>query len=344
MIAKLPNAPLDVIGDVHGEHDALRALLARLGYAEDGTHPEGRFLVFVGDLGDRGPDSVGVFRRAMRYVEAGRALVALGNHELNILRDERKHGNGWFFNEDDPREEVYGQVSLASEQDRQEILGFLTTLPIALEREDLRVVHAAWDVGSVQRVREASASGRSMLEIFNSWERESKERIRELGLLGRSAAEQQEWAKALEDPSSPVPLLHAIAEAGEISQMGNPLRVLTSGVERKAREAFWASGKWRMVQREPWWDHYRERTPVIVGHFWRRFEPIDRAVLGKGDDDLFINIDPTDWHGVLKNVFCLDYSVGGRYQERRSGHVGRSRLRLAAMRWPERALVFDEGP
>ena len=53
----LPDAPLDIIGDVHGEFEVLQALLHHLGYHEYGVHPEGRKLVFVGDLCDRGPDS-----------------------------------------------------------------------------------------------------------------------------------------------------------------------------------------------------------------------------------------------------------------------------------------------
>jgi hypothetical protein len=49
--------PLDVVGDTHTEIDTLHDLLAHLGYRQDGTHPEGRRLVFLGDLTDRGPDT-----------------------------------------------------------------------------------------------------------------------------------------------------------------------------------------------------------------------------------------------------------------------------------------------
>ena len=50
--------PFDIVGDVHGCHAELVALLRELGWAvnEDGTdaeHPEGRMAVFVGDLVDR---------------------------------------------------------------------------------------------------------------------------------------------------------------------------------------------------------------------------------------------------------------------------------------------------
>ncbi|MFS4091635.1 polynucleotide kinase-phosphatase [Streptomyces sp. AF1A] len=72
--------PFDIIGDIHGCSAELEALLAKLGYV-DGTHPEGRTAVFVGDLVDRGPDTPGVLRRVMAMVAAGDALCVPGNHE-----------------------------------------------------------------------------------------------------------------------------------------------------------------------------------------------------------------------------------------------------------------------
>ncbi|MGA5038852.1 polynucleotide kinase-phosphatase [Streptomyces capoamus] len=82
--------PFDIIGDVHGCSAELEALLAKLGYA-DGTHPEGRTAVFVGDLVDRGPDSPGVLRRVMAMVKSGDALCVPGNHENKYGRHLRGH-------------------------------------------------------------------------------------------------------------------------------------------------------------------------------------------------------------------------------------------------------------
>ena len=64
------HGPFDIIGDIHGCCDELEALLAQLGYekapGEAGAepayrHPEGRRVVFLGDLGDRGPRHPGCF-------------------------------------------------------------------------------------------------------------------------------------------------------------------------------------------------------------------------------------------------------------------------------------------
>lgn len=73
LVAPLFTGPLDIVGDIHGELDALLALLTRLGYAPDGTHPDGRRLVFVGDLGDRGHDSPGVIELVWSLVQRGQA-------------------------------------------------------------------------------------------------------------------------------------------------------------------------------------------------------------------------------------------------------------------------------
>ncbi|MBT2527869.1 polynucleotide kinase-phosphatase [Streptomyces sp. ISL-99] len=77
--------PFDIIGDIHGCRSELETLLGKLGYV-DGSHPEGRTAVFVGDLVDRGPDSPGVLRRVMGMVASGDALCVPGNHENKLGR------------------------------------------------------------------------------------------------------------------------------------------------------------------------------------------------------------------------------------------------------------------
>ena len=95
LIDQLFDGPLDVIGDIHGEIEALERLLGHLGYHEDGSHPEERRMVFVGDLTDRGPDSPEVLRKVMSFCNEGRAQCVIGNHELALLGDDEKHANTW---------------------------------------------------------------------------------------------------------------------------------------------------------------------------------------------------------------------------------------------------------
>ena len=85
VVGELFEGPIDIVGDVHGEHEALWNLLTYLGYNNEGEHPEGRRLVFVGDLVDRGPNSPQVVEDVIRFFDNGTAQCILGNHELNIL-------------------------------------------------------------------------------------------------------------------------------------------------------------------------------------------------------------------------------------------------------------------
>ncbi len=167
LIGALAEGPLDIVGDVHGEIDALDELLAALGYSSDGQHPQARRLVFAGDLVDRGPDSPAVLERVLGMVAAGRAQCVLGNHELNLLRDVEKHGNGWWVAPDKPME--YPARPLAP-ADKPRYKAFLQTLPLILERPDLRVVHACWHPDAVASIRAADGEGTGALDLFTNFQ------------------------------------------------------------------------------------------------------------------------------------------------------------------------------
>jgi protein phosphatase len=136
-----PGPRYDVVGDVHGCLDALLRLVDALGYREDGTHPEGRALVFVGDLVDRGPDSLGVLRWVRARVEAGLAFAVLGNHDDKL----RRHLLGRTVQRGHGLAETIAQIEAEStEGERAQILAFLEALPLRLWLADgaLLVCHA----------------------------------------------------------------------------------------------------------------------------------------------------------------------------------------------------------
>ena len=95
------HGPFDIIGDIHGCFDELVALLEKLGCTvqaatgDDGAPdyrvrpPEGRKVLFLGDLVDRGPKITEVLRLVMGMVAAGSALCVPGNHEAKLLRKFR---------------------------------------------------------------------------------------------------------------------------------------------------------------------------------------------------------------------------------------------------------------
>lgn len=336
----LPSGPLDIIGDVHGEIEPLHHLMSALGYDAQGNHRAGRTLVFVGDLADRGPDSPAVVLLVRNLWQQGRALCIAGNHELNLLRGDAKDGNGWAFAGNHDREHgKYLHSRDANEHERGEILDFFRQLPLALCRDDLRVVHACWSEEGLAQMTQSGAT--DLVSAFEHFEARVTRQLRASGLIERSRSDQAGYN--LTDLSIQPPFLDAIAQADELRQMGNPVRVITSGVERVGRAPFFSSGKWRFVDRVAWWAEYRECCPVIVGHYWRWPTTVDRGVFDKDGPDLFAGAGATDWLGSRRSVFCVDFSIGRRFRERQLGYPEGSCAKLAAVRWPERELVFHTG-
>ncbi len=90
--------PFDIIGDIHGCFDELQELLLKLGYSVNRveadetnfgfniTHFEGRKVIFLGDLVDRGPDSPNVLRLVMSMVNSGVAYCVCGNHDSKLQK------------------------------------------------------------------------------------------------------------------------------------------------------------------------------------------------------------------------------------------------------------------
>ncbi|PLR97596.1 bis(5'-nucleosyl)-tetraphosphatase PrpE [Bacillus sp. T33-2] len=81
---------LDIIGDIHGCYPEFLQLTEKLGYSwKDGSpvHPEGRKLAFVGDLTDRGPDSLKVVEAVWNLaVRKNEAYYVPGNHCNKLYR------------------------------------------------------------------------------------------------------------------------------------------------------------------------------------------------------------------------------------------------------------------
>jgi len=94
LLSRQPKAPAGargyrayVVGDIHGCHDLLEDLLAKI-HADLQHRPVAKaLLVFVGDLIDRGPGSAQVIERLRTYDRPGiRPVFILGNHEEVLLR------------------------------------------------------------------------------------------------------------------------------------------------------------------------------------------------------------------------------------------------------------------
>lgn len=364
LVQTLPQGALDIVGDIHGEYDVLCDLLKHLGYDHDGNHPAQRRLVFVGDLCDRGPDSPAVIAWVQHLISRGNAFAVLGNHEINLLKKEAKEGAGWFFESRHHHDqEKFAPFRRIEETQKDQLIDFLMSLPLALERNDLRIVHAAWDQVAIEQIRTIQCS--DLLQQYEQSENDTHGQVK--ALAAAVAQEKTDWPHSLHDKAHQPPRLSAHAKVDAIKQNNNPIRKLTSGIERATSTPFYASGKWRFAERVTWWDEYEQSIPVIVGHYWRQFRSTStpqqtgqlRQAVGKAGPDLFDQLAHNAWHGKNKNVFCVDFSVGGRWAHRKKQAEAQNtaqqtvqnpsmqehpqHYKLAALRWPERTLCFDDG-
>ena len=114
------------IGDLQGCNAPLQRLLEKIDFS-----PSRDTLYFLGDLVNRGPDSLGVLRRLMTLGDAAHCL--LGNHDLHLLalwQGVRKPG----------RHDTVQDILLAP--DREDLLDWLRHSAMAMHRHGWLMVHA----------------------------------------------------------------------------------------------------------------------------------------------------------------------------------------------------------
>ena len=151
----------DIIGDIHGHATELIQLLKKLNYKPDanGTyrHPS-RKVIFVGDFIDRGPEVRRVLQIVKAMTEAGTALAVMGNHEYNILCFHTQDAKGNYLRPHSPNNKRQIATTLADFKDYPDewkmYLEWMMQLPVFLDLEELRIVHACWQPEMVAYVRQ----------------------------------------------------------------------------------------------------------------------------------------------------------------------------------------------
>jgi serine/threonine protein phosphatase 1 len=79
------------IGDIHGRHDLLKTLLAKIDVDDQARGPADTLIIFLGDLMDRGPGSAAVIETAMALKASGKNVrFLMGNHEEVFVSACRK--------------------------------------------------------------------------------------------------------------------------------------------------------------------------------------------------------------------------------------------------------------
>jgi bis(5'-nucleosyl)-tetraphosphatase (symmetrical) len=113
------------IGDLQGCFSCMQALLRKL--------PDCGRLIFVGDLVNRGPQSLESLRAVKRRVESGTAVALLGNHDLHLLAVDAGIR---------PQHDSDTLDDLLQAPDREELMRWVRTLPLAHHESGALFVHA----------------------------------------------------------------------------------------------------------------------------------------------------------------------------------------------------------
>ena len=148
----------DLIGDIHGHADELVQLLEALGYRRHGTaysHPE-RKVIFLGDFIDRGPKIRDVLEIVRPMIEESKALAVMGNHELNALAfqapDPSKPGEFLRPRSEKNIRQHRQTLDQLKPAELQAYLEWFRTLPLWLDLDGIRVVHACWDEKCIKAI------------------------------------------------------------------------------------------------------------------------------------------------------------------------------------------------
>ncbi|MDE0588579.1 metallophosphoesterase [Halocynthiibacter sp. C4] len=279
----------DIIPDIHGQADKLKFALDQLGYRQRGAtwkHSDpSRMCVFLGDFIDRGPSNKEVISIVRDMMEAGRAVAVMGNHELNAIHfHTRDPENGKYLRARSDKNTKQHQSFLKEfpigEVNTHSALEWMKTLPLYLELDGFRAVHACWSDGKIASLNACTQNG---------------------------VLSEEQFIEAGRKDSELFPLVDITTKGPEIDlPEGYAFTDKNGAVRTKVRAKWWAKGnknwgdiaisvpdlealpKSEVPVGTPIEFYCEAATPVFFGHYWLDGDPTRQA----------------------HNALCLDYSAG----------------------------------
>jgi len=281
----------DLIGDVHGCANSLEHLLTEMGY----QHRAGcyrhasRKVIFVGDIVDRGPRIREALHIVKDMVDCGQAEIVLGNHEYNAMcycTEGRKGSGQQYLREHNARHHRLIRETLEQfESHHSEWLEFLAwfhEIPLFIEKEHFRVVHACWDDNAIERLKEFS-SDHCIGEDF----------LHESSVQGSFAGrlvDKLTRGTALELPNGET----ILGKDGLVRHMfrtkfwsDNPQVYNDVVFQPDPLPAEMANRPLSAIERQQLLRYPLSERPVFVGHYWMADDPMP----------------------IQPNIACLDYSA-----------------------------------
>jgi hypothetical protein len=319
---------LDIIGDIHGELPALRALGQQLGYDVDHgwSHQQRRFPIFLGDLVDRGAHSLEVSELVMGLVAQRRAACIMGNHEYNLVAH---HLNVPGYQRPKRSNTATIAAITASPARWAPVLRFFQGLPVGINLPDLRLIHACWNIQSLALTAPllGMPAPPTTFQPVDTLDH----------VLGHVSVRSPFALDGL-IPGLPGDTLDEDADA--------PHEVLLKGFEVPTPTPFADNdGKVRHRVRAVWWEDGRhlvltDKTQVF-GHYWNT-PPLDghfapphpsgHPKLREWGDGMAARCPPSGSIPLQGDLACIDFNGITR--------ASQDRACVGALRWPERDIVW----
>ena len=233
--------PLVAIGDLQGCGVALEQLLARL--------PRDARLIFVGDLVNRGPQSLQCLRTVKTLAEAGRAVALLGNHDLHLLAVAAGIR---------PQHSDDTLTDILAAPDRDDLLDWLRARPLAHAEDGALFVHA----GVLPQWTAAQT-----LALAGEVEKQLRASDHHHFLAAMYGNQPASWRDALDGHDRLRCVVNALTRLRFVNAEGAMDLRVKDGVAA-APQGF-----------VPWFDHPQRATrgtPIVFGH-WSTLGFMDRA-------------------------------------------------------------------
>ena len=276
----------DIIGDIHGEYLSLVKLLEQLDYQPiNGVwQHQSRKVIFLGDFIDRGLQQRKVLDLVMPMVDRGHAQAVMGNHEFNALAFHTRSDDGASWLRPHTKKNVRQHLAflceyLEDEEEMRQVLGFFKKLPLWLDIEGLRVVHACWSAKIIR-----------FLETKHAGARLTEKLLRQASVKGTS--EYINLETLLKGRELPLPKGMTFLDKDGTSRDAIRVRWWDKRVTTY-QQAYLGPEEARSEIPEVPTDgkhlleYGEDEVPVFLGHYWMTGEPVPLA----------------------DNIACLDYSV-----------------------------------
>lgn len=300
----------DIIGDIHGYASVLKRLLEKLGHRMSGgsyRNPD-RKVLFLGDYIDRGPEVHETLKLVRRMVDAGQAIALMGNHELNAIFYNEPDGKGGYLRPHTDKNRNQHRHTLEDFEGKREeydsYINWFKTLPLFLETDNFRAIHACWDGSMINELRNYTNGNRLQPEYFP-----------EAGARGTRLYKLLETLLKGREVALPDGLIFEDKDGYRREEVRvrwwlDPQKVtldewsFAESIEGNSRGEF-------DITRHQEGYYSEDEKPVFFGHYWLSGEPqLERS-----------------------NVCCLDYSIGKGDKLAAYRHHGEEELVESKLHW-----------